>query len=64
MSSIRHFYVKTKCGSSHKLRFFSGLKEFFTMKFVYCGNDTDFVGVPHTRPNSDFLTPDDLRLFG
>ncbi|EMO85719.1 hypothetical protein LEP1GSC070_2423 [Leptospira santarosai str. AIM] len=43
---IRHFYVKTKCGSSHKLRFFSGLKEFFTMKFVYCGNDTDFVGVP------------------
>ncbi|WP_199849115.1 hypothetical protein [Leptospira santarosai] len=26
------------------------------MKFVYCGNDPDFVGVPTFGPDFDFLT--------
>ncbi|OLY65759.1 hypothetical protein BWD12_17545 [Leptospira santarosai serovar Bananal] len=57
MSSIAsHSYVKTKCGGSHKLRLFTDLKEFFTMKFVYGGGSSDSVGFRHSG-NCDFLTP-------
>ncbi|OLY60732.1 hypothetical protein BWD12_06715 [Leptospira santarosai serovar Bananal] len=52
MSSIRHFYIKTKCESSHKLRLFKFFCQFertFYNKASCMVSDSDFVGVPTCR---------------